>query len=81
MGSVNLNIKLRIHLDQLEPAIERVIEVHESTTFAQLHTIIQLAFQWENSHLHQFQILIDLKRDKLIEKEKKEIRVIRPKRS
>lgn len=46
--------QLRIRLDGISPLIWRRLLVTEATTIAELHTIIQIAFGWSDSHLHQF---------------------------
>jgi len=47
---------LRIDLAQLKPAIWRRLEVAADITLAQLHRVIQMAFDWDDSHLHGFEI-------------------------
>ena len=46
--------RLRIELQGLEPKIWRRVDVPLSTTLAALHDIIQVAFRWTDSHLHEF---------------------------
>ena len=46
--------RIRIELQDLEPKIWRRIDVPLSTTLAALHEIIQVAFRWTDSHLHEF---------------------------
>lgn len=48
--------ELRITLRYIEPAIWRRVRVPAGTTLALLHEIIQIAFGWENCHLHEFEI-------------------------
>jgi hypothetical protein len=48
--------QLRIRLDRISPMVWRRLLVHDTTTIAQLHAIIQLAFGWHNDYLHQFLI-------------------------
>lgn len=49
--------EIRIHLMYFEPAIwRRVVVVPHDITLAKLHTVIQVAMGWEDSHLHEFQI-------------------------
>ncbi|GAK12355.1 plasmid pRiA4b ORF-3 family protein [Geomicrobium sp. JCM 19039] len=48
--------KLNIQLSYLSPAIERTILFDGQTTFGQLHDVIQCAFGWENSHIHDFKV-------------------------
>ena len=47
---------LRIDLAHLKPAIWRRLEVPAHITLAQLHRVIQMAFDWDDSHLHGFEI-------------------------
>ena len=47
---------LRVDLAHLKPAIWRRLEVPASMTLAQLHRVIQMAFDWTDSHLHGFEI-------------------------
>lgn len=47
---------LRIDLAHLKPAIWRRIEVPGDLTLARLHKVIQMAFDWTDSHLHGFNI-------------------------
>jgi len=46
--------QLRIRLDRISPLIWRRLLVSDATTIAELHAIIQIAFDWSDSHLHQF---------------------------
>jgi hypothetical protein len=48
--------QLRIRLDRISPLIWRRLLVTDATTIAELHTTIQIAFGWSDSHLHQFLI-------------------------
>ncbi len=48
--------QLRIHLRDIEPEIWRRIIVPGSLTLAKLHLVIQGAFDWEDRHLHEFEI-------------------------
>lgn len=45
---------LRITLEEVHPPIWREIAVPEHTTFAQLHELIQMLFEWQNMHLYAF---------------------------
>lgn len=38
----------------IDPEIWRTIDVDDSLTLAQLHTVLQVAFNWFDSHLHRF---------------------------
>ena len=45
---------LRIDLAHVKPAVWRRLEVAADITLAQLHRVIQMAFDWYDSHLHGF---------------------------
>lgn len=47
---------LRIDLANIKPAVWRRLEVAADITLAQLHRVIQMAFDWTDSHLHGFEI-------------------------
>lgn len=47
-------IRLDAHIDGIEPAISRTLELSRDLNFAQLHEVLQAAFGWTDSHLHQF---------------------------
>lgn len=49
-------IQLKITLQGTKPPIWRRVLVDKTTTFEQLHHIIQIAMGWTNSHLHEFDI-------------------------
>jgi Plasmid pRiA4b ORF-3-like protein len=46
--------QIRIRLDRISPLIWRRLLLTDATTIAELHAIIQIAFGWGDSHLHQF---------------------------
>ena len=48
--------QLKISLRDIRPPIWRRVQVQSSTTFSQLHLIIQAAMGWYNCHLHSFSI-------------------------
>ena len=48
--------QLRAVLRGISPLIWRRLLVRSDTTIAQLHEILQVAFGWEDIHLHRFQI-------------------------
>lgn len=48
--------QLRIRLREIEPEIWRRVMVPGSLTLAKLHLVIQGAFDWDDCHLHQFEI-------------------------
>ncbi|WP_067480893.1 plasmid pRiA4b ORF-3 family protein [Actinomadura hibisca] len=47
--------RLTITLLDVEPPVQRTIEVPGPTTLGELHTIVQAAMGWENAHLHAFE--------------------------
>ena len=47
---------LRIDLVDSRPRIWREIEVPVSLTLLNVHDVVQIAFGWEDSHLHEFQV-------------------------
>jgi len=48
--------QLKVTLQGSKPPIWRRLQVHSDTTLAELHGIIQTAFDWWDEHLHQFTI-------------------------
>jgi hypothetical protein len=49
-----LVIKTTITIADIEPPIWRRLLLPREINFAQLHEVIQAAFGWTDSHLHQF---------------------------
>jgi len=47
-------IKAPIKIADIEPPIWRRLLLPRELNFAQLHKVIQAAFGWTDSHLHQF---------------------------
>lgn len=47
-------LQLRAWLVDSEPEVWRRLVVDPRLTMEQLHTVLQIAFGWENAHLHQF---------------------------
>lgn len=47
-------LQLRASLLDSDPEIWRLLHVDPRLTLAQLHTVLQVAFGWQNCHLHQF---------------------------
>ncbi|MBO3743207.1 plasmid pRiA4b ORF-3 family protein [Actinoplanes flavus] len=47
--------QLKVSLRDAKPPIWRRLEVPADTGLADLHTIIQIAFDWDDSHLHAFE--------------------------
>ena len=48
--------RLRIELQEIEPAIWRRVDVPLSSTLLALHDCVQFAFGWTDSHLFEFEI-------------------------
>jgi hypothetical protein len=48
--------QLRIWIREISPQIWRRLLVRNDSTIAQLHEILQIAFDWSDEHLHQFLI-------------------------
>src|SRR5215213_2050219 len=46
--------RLRVTMREVEPEVERVIDVPAAITIDDLHEVLQVALGWTNSHLHQF---------------------------
>lgn len=49
-------LTLHVSIDDIAPSVWRRIEVDADITLRTLHHIIQAAFGWTSSHLHEFQI-------------------------
>jgi hypothetical protein len=49
-------LQLRAVLRGISPLIWRRLLVTSDTTIAQLHEVLQVAFGWEDMHLHRFEI-------------------------
>ncbi|WP_308465604.1 plasmid pRiA4b ORF-3 family protein [Rathayibacter soli] len=47
-------LRLRVSLAESEPEIWRLLEVDAGLSLAELHDVLQLAFGWRDSHLHNF---------------------------
>jgi hypothetical protein len=48
--------QLYVWIRQISPLIWRRILVHNNSTIADLHFILQIAFSWSDFHLHRFRI-------------------------
>jgi hypothetical protein len=46
--------RLRVTMRDVEPKVERVIDVPVAITLDDLHLVLQVALGWTDSHLHQF---------------------------
>lgn len=49
-------LQLKITLDEISPPIWRRVLVSDNNDLYDLHAIIQILFQWEGYHLHEFKI-------------------------
>lgn len=47
-------LRLQVTLREVEPKVERVIDVPAVCTLDELHEVLQVAIGWTDSHLHQF---------------------------
>lgn len=47
-------LRLRVAMCEVEPSVERVIDVPAAITLDELHEVLQVAIGWTDSHLHQF---------------------------
>jgi len=48
--------RLRVSLNEVEPAVWREIIVPAAASLSDLHRILQIALGWWDSHLHDFQV-------------------------
>lgn len=53
-GDVDAALQLRINIIDSEPEIFRTIVVPDDTLLPDLHGMLQVAFDWEECHLHEF---------------------------
>ncbi|MDE3800059.1 plasmid pRiA4b ORF-3 family protein [Sinorhizobium meliloti] len=49
-------VRAEVHILGIEPKISRTLELPITLNLAQLHEVLQAAFGWTDSHLHQFNI-------------------------
>ena len=49
-------VRAEVTLVDIEPAIFRTLELPRTLNLAELHEVLQAAFGWNNSHLHQFDV-------------------------
>lgn len=49
-------VRANVHILDIEPKISRILELPMTLNLAQLHEVLQAAFGWTDSHLHQFNI-------------------------
>jgi hypothetical protein len=48
--------RLVVELEDVKPRVRRELLVPLSLTFAELHSVLQIAFGWEDAHLYEFQV-------------------------
>ena len=48
--------RVRVHLDDSDPAIWRRLDLRSNLTLDLLHQVLQVAFDWTDSHLHRFSL-------------------------
>lgn len=49
-------VSANVHIIGIEPRISRTLELPVKLNFAELHEVLQAAFGWTDSHLHQFHV-------------------------
>ena len=54
VGTANTMTRLRVTMCEVEPRVERIIDVPAGITLDELHEVLQVALGWTNSHLHSF---------------------------
>lgn len=48
--------RVRVHLDDSDPTIWRRLDLRSNLTLDMLHQVLQVAFDWTDSHLHRFSL-------------------------
>jgi hypothetical protein len=48
--------RIRVHINDSEPSIWRRLDLRSNLTLDLLHQVLQLAFDWTDSHLHRFSL-------------------------
>jgi len=51
---MNDMLQFRVSIAEIEPKIWRQLVLDPRLTLEQLHTVLQVAFNWQNCHMHQF---------------------------
>lgn len=49
-------LRLSVDLRGVEPTVRRRFEIPADMTLADLHEVLQIAFQWDDDHLHSFKV-------------------------
>lgn len=52
----NWIIKAEVTLAGIDPVISRTLELPRTLNLAKLHELQQAAFDWQGTHLHQFEV-------------------------
>jgi hypothetical protein len=47
-------LEVRVRLLECGPQIWRLLELADSLSLGQVHEVLQVAFGWEDTHLHRF---------------------------
>ncbi|MEY9776393.1 hypothetical protein ABH915_002001 [Arthrobacter sp. MW3 TE3886] len=47
-------VRVRVCLPECDPEIWRLLELAGSLSLGQVHEVLQVAFGWEDTHLHRF---------------------------
>ncbi len=55
-GPDSFIVRADVHILGIKPRISRTLELPVALNLAQLHEVLQAAFGWTDSHLHQFNI-------------------------
>ncbi|MBP2375982.1 plasmid pRiA4b ORF-3 family protein [Paeniglutamicibacter psychrophenolicus] len=50
------SLQLRVDLEHMQPPVWRRLVVPATMSLADLHVALQVAFEWDNSHLHDFEL-------------------------
>ncbi|MDD2970903.1 MAG: hypothetical protein PHE02_02070 [Lachnospiraceae bacterium] len=53
---------IKVTIENLHPPVWRRIIIPERITFEDLHDVLQIAFGWENDHMHDFSLPDEEKR-------------------
>lgn len=48
--------RVRVHLDDSDPPLWRRLDIRSNLTLDLLHQVLQVAFDWTDSHLHRFSL-------------------------
>lgn len=48
--------QLKVKLKDVRPSVWRRLQVPSDMTFAELHRVLQIAFDWDDDHLHTFYV-------------------------